>query len=328
MKKAVIAVSLLLSLTAYADEWISPIDKKYESQNRQLFEQVLKARELLDSTSGPEGKLKKADDLLRVVLEKSPRFAPALREYGRLYIMSGQVNSNNFRPGGVSPAEASILKSIAIEPNYADSYVLLGHLYTNMNRDAEAQIALETAEKIGTKNPWLNLNWADLLVKRQQYTEAIPRYQIVVDRKSKTKSIHSSALFGLAMTYWHLNQFDKAKEMHKKVIAYDPNNAWNWSNYASFLLYSFNEPDAAIFNARKALTIKDYDAARFILACALYTKWANLQQTNKLKNDAQKYFDEAISLYPNLEDVVANTEQFSSTKITASELTKYLKRKL
>ena len=327
MKKIAAVVCLFLSLTAYADEWISPIDKKYESQNKQLFDRVLKARDLLDSTSGPEGKLKKADDLLRVVLEKSPNFAPALREYGRLYIRAGHVNSNNFRSGSLNPAEASILKSIEVEPNYADSYVLLGHLYTIMNRDAEAQLALEKAEKIGTKNPWLHLNWADLLVKRKQYAAAIPHYQIVVEGKSKTKSIHSSALFGLAMVYWHLNQFDKSKEMHKKVIAYDPDNAWNWGNYASFLLYSFNEPDAAIANARKALTIKDYGAARFTLACALYTKWALLQQNSKRTKEAQKYFDEAKNLYPDLEEVIANTEHFNSTKITASELTKYLNRK-
>ena len=152
-------------------------DSTYAAKNQKLFADFSRARNILDSWRGQGEKLSEADALLRSVIQQDSNFAPAYREYGRLYVMTGYINYDNFKEGSLSPAEASILKSIEIEPNYADSYVLLGHLYTNMKRYNDAQNALVKAEKIGTNSPWLQVNWGALLIEQEQYEEALKRYR-------------------------------------------------------------------------------------------------------------------------------------------------------
>ena len=71
---------------AIANEWVSPIDKKYLSKDPELFSKFDQARELLNSWGGQREKLKKADGLLREILEKDAEYAPAYREYGRLVL--------------------------------------------------------------------------------------------------------------------------------------------------------------------------------------------------------------------------------------------------
>ncbi|MCR4347640.1 MAG: hypothetical protein NUV55_10645 [Sulfuricaulis sp.] len=324
MKNILALLFILFSLSVHAEEWISPVDNKYSAKNPELFSVLSRARVILDSWRGQQEKLREADTLLKSVLQKDSNFAPAYREYGRLYIMAGYINRDKFKKGSLNPAEESILKSIEIEPNYADSYVLLGHLYTNMDRDIDAKSALVKAEQIGTNIPWLHLNWADLLVKQKQYGEALKRYQHVLETSTTNRKAYSSALSGLTTVYWYMNQYDKVSEAHKKIIAYEPDSAWSWGNYSSFLLFGYNDVDGAITNGQKALSIMDYGMGRFTLACALYTKWALLLQDVKKADKAQQYFDEAWALYPYPERIIEKTIQYKYTKITADKLQKWL----
>lgn len=320
----VILLISLFSLTAYSEEWVSPIDKKYSANNPEAFSSFSKARDLLNSWRGQREKLVEADALLGRAVEKDDQFAPAYREYGRLYIMAGYINYDNYKQDSLNPAEASILKSIEIEPDYADSYVLLGHLYTEMKRYEEAEKALVKAENIGTKIPWLDLNWAELLKKQRKYDEAMKRYQRVVDTGTSDRKAYTSALGGITTMYVIKNQYDKANEGFKKEIEYEPENAWKWGNYSSFLLFAYNDVDGAVKNGQKAISIMDYGMGRFTLACALYTKWAQLKQQSHKAEEAQQYFDEAWDIYPYPERIIEETRQHESTKITSIELTKWL----
>ena len=324
MRNLLAVLFILFSLPVHAEEWVSPIDIIYSAKNSELFSDFSRARDILDSRRGQGEKLREADSLLKSVIQKDANFAPAYREYGRLYIMAGYINNDNFKEGSLSPAEASILKSIEIEPSYADSYVLLGHLYTNMNRYSDAKTALVKAEKIGTNIPWLHLNWADLNIKQKQYEEALKRYQRVLETGTSNRKAYTSVLSGVTKVYWYMKQYDKANEAYKKVIAYEPDNAWNWGNYSSFLLFSYNDVDGAIANGQKAISIMDYGMGRFTLACALYTKWALLLQDANKTEKAQQYFEEAWALYPYPEKIIEETSGYQSTKITAAELQKWL----
>ena len=90
MIKYLAILSLILySFTTSANEWVSPIDKKYLSKNSELFSKFDQVRELLNSWGGQREKLQQADILLRDILEEDAEYAPAHREYGRLYIMAG-----------------------------------------------------------------------------------------------------------------------------------------------------------------------------------------------------------------------------------------------
>lgn len=324
MKYLLAIIFILFTFAAHSDEWVSPIDNKYSIKNPELFSAFSRARDILDSWRGQGEKLSEADALLKNIIQKDSDFAPAYREFGRLYIMAGYINYDNFVKGSLNSAEAAILKSIAIEPNYADSYVLLGQLYTNMKRYNDAQDALLKAEKIGTSTPWLHLNWAALQIKQKKYDDALKRYQHVIETGTTNKKAYGSALKGVTTVYRHMKQYSKANDGYKKQIAYEPENAWNWGNYSNFLLFTYNDVDGAIENGKKAIHIMDYEMGRFTLACALYTKWAQLlQDANKIK-DANQYFSEAWSLYPYPEKVIEETSKEQYTTVTARELQKWL----
>ncbi len=314
----------IYSLPGYSQEWVSPIDKKYLSQDPETFSQFSEAREILNSYRGQGEKLKQADAILRKVIQKNNSFAPAYREYGRLFIMAGHIVNDDFKKGSLGPAESTILKSIEIEPEYADSFVLLGHLYTKMKRYGEAKIALEKAEEIGTEVPWLHLNWADFYIKLGKYEEAILRYKYVLKKGTSNKKAYSNALNGIPTVYWYLGEYDKVDEGYKQLLNYEPESAWNWGYYSNFLLYKYEDVDGAIANGRKALSIMDYGLGRATLASALYTKWAQLLQNPNEKSESAQYFNEAWELYPYPEKIINETQQHTYTQITAIELTKWL----
>ena len=327
LKYLCLIVLSLSSLAVSADEWVSPIDKKYKERDRASFARFNAARSILNSWRGEKVMLKRADALLQGVLGKDPEFAPAYREYGRLAIMAGFINSEESADPPMVVAEKMIWRSIEIEPDYADAYVLLGHLYANMNRYGDAENALRKAEAIGTEIPWLDLNWAELLDKTGRYEEALSRYRGVVERGTSNRKAYAAALDGVATTLIRLNRNDEAKEGYQALIEYEPDSAWNWGDYASFLLYRYGDADGAIENASKALSLMDYGMGRFTLACALYTKWARLQGDPATSHEAQPYFDRAWALYPYPEKVVETTMVNRHTRATAQALQQWLKNR-
>ncbi len=314
---------IIFSSVVRAEEWLSPVDTKYRNKNPDLYAKFDKARNMLDSWAGQQEKLSTAQQILTEIAQADNEYAPAYREFGRLYIMAGYINYDNFSPTSLPPSEAAILKSIQIEPNYAEAYVLLGHLYTNMKRYNEAKIALQKAEMIGTKDPWLHLNWADLNNKLGDQEAAFKRYMMVVNQASKNIKIHSSALEGVETYYVNKGEYDKADKWYKKELAYTPENAWAWGNYSGFLLYSRHDVDGSIRNAEKALSIMDYGMGRFTLACALYTKWAEMTAKGKDLSTTQALFDRAYKIYPNIDSVIEKTSQYPNTKITSVTLEQY-----
>ncbi|UTA48262.1 hypothetical protein L1F30_01670 [Simiduia sp. 21SJ11W-1] len=323
----IIFTVLMLCITAsfaFANEWISPIDKKYKAKNIELYNNFDRARALLDSWRGQGQRLDEAGNILQHILEKDSNYAPAYRELGRLYIMAGHINYDNFERGSLPPSEFAILKSIEIEPEYADSYVLLGHLYTQMKRYKDAENSLKKAEAIGTEIPWLHLNWAGLLEQYGRYQEAMQRYQYVVEKGTNNRKAYASALAGITTMYRKMRQYDKANESFKKEIEYEPDNAWSWGDYSSFLLFTYNDVDGAIKNGREAINIMNYGMGRFTLGCALYTKWAMLKDNPATALLAQQYFDEARAIYPYPEKVIEKTSGYKYTFITAKELQKWL----
>lgn len=62
---------------------------------------------------------------------------------------------------------------------------------------------------------------------------------------------------------------------------------------------------------------------RFILASALYTKWAFIRTGIVDEGDAERYFQEAWSLYPYPERVIEEADKHPYTQRTARELRKW-----
>ncbi len=241
---------------------------------------------LLDEWSGKGEGLAQAKSNLEAVLRDDPRSASAYREYARYYLSEGHLRSEEFRPGTLDAAERSLDKALEIAPDFAEAYILQGHVYRLMGKPARAKAALEMADRLGSSDPWLQLNWAELLIDDGRLDEAAARYKrVAADKTSLRTTI--AAYQGLINYYKKVRRVDEVDAMYRASIALAPGDAWLHGNYAGFLLCWRDDAEAAISEATKALDLMDYGIARSTLAAALYFKWAALAMDgNKLADQA------------------------------------------
>ncbi len=277
------------------------------------------AVDLLDGYRGDTSLLESARIELENILKDNPRYAPAYREMARYCIMKGSINDQEMQPGSLEAAESWIKKSIDFNPNFAEAYVLFGHLYTLMNRHQDAAAALQKAEKIGTTDPWLQNNWAFLLSKEGKYEEAAPRFQKVIDSNTQNKKAMGAAMQGLIQSFLALGKLDQADELYRKQIAYEPKTAWSYGNYAQFLLCQKDDYEQSISLSREALRLMDYGVGRYWLASALYRKWAQTVLFGR-PDVGKQYFTEAQALYPDPNEIAGHAEGCAPLKMIAQAL--------
>jgi tetratricopeptide (TPR) repeat protein len=262
--------------------------------------------ELLNGYRGNSSELEAARAGLSAVLDAHPGYAPAHREMARYLIASGHVRAKVFRPGSLEAADAYISRAIEINPGFAEAFVLRGHLYRLMGRHQDAVAALTKAEQLGTSDPWLQNNWADLLIDEGKYEEAAKRYRAVIDSKSANKKATAAALEGLIAYYEAQGRFDEADEMYRKQIEFEPGTAWTYGNYAQFLLCQRDDYEKSIARAREALRIMDYGVGRFWLASGLYRKWAKELMAGTPDKGGPSYL-EAQGIYPDVQRIASYT---------------------
>lgn len=274
---------------------------------------------LLDGYRGDTSVLEAARAELDEVLKGYPRHAPAYREKARYFIMRGHISSLQFQPGSLEAADSSIKKAIEIKPNYAEAFVLRGHLYRLMDRHQDAVGALEKAEKLGTADPWLQNNWADLLIDEGKHEAAAQRYRKVIESKTQNKKAMGSAYEGLIRYYTGVGKLDQADEIYRKKIDFEPNAAWGYGNYAQFLLCQRDDYENSIARSRQALNIMNYGVGRYWLASALYRKWAQHAITGAIDGGRQ-YYLEAQAIYPDSNEIIANANTCPPLRFIAQAL--------
>ena len=303
MKTSVFLTSLCLSFAAVAADMVTPppmpsskgrtvaespalksTDVPMDDAQQELFKVAVA---LLNGYQGNSSQLSMAKRKLGELLDKNPKCAPAYREMARYFIMSGHMTYQNFSPGSLEAAEQAINKALQLRPNFAEAYVLQGHLYRLMDRVPEAFAALQKAEKIGTNDPWLHNNWADLLLDQGNPFEAVKHFNKVIDSNTPNRKAMSAAISGVLRYYQQIGNYTKVDETYQRLIAFDPNSAWPYGNYSQFLLCSMDKYEAAITQAEMALINMDYGVGHQILATALYRRWAEQLNSNKI-TDAQK----------------------------------------
>jgi len=317
MKYAILLVTLLFVSASNAGTWVSDIDIKYKKKSPELYEMFVEARNLLDSHRGNTDVLILAKEKLDLILSKENKFAPAYREYARLYMKAGHISNGNFQDGVLGSAETAILESINIEPDYADSYVLLGHLYTNKKLYEQAEKALIRADEIGTELPWFHLNYADLLNKTNRADQTLPHYMAVVNSGTDNKNAYSSALSGTANYYLKDENLLEAEKWYLKTAEFDQ-SAWRWGDHSWFMTFKLADFDEGIESGEKALSIMDYGFGRLYLACAYYGKWYELRESSPVESKA--YYAKASTLIRDIRKAVRELEGYKATRKISIEL--------
>ena len=256
--------------------------------------EVVRAAALLDGWEGNGRYLEGARRELDTALKRNPGSAPAYREYARFYIMSGYISGGRYEPRSLETALGSVDRAIALAPQYAMAHVLRGHVLTLMGELDEADAALDKASAIGTDDPWLMLNRANLRVDQGRPEEAGPLCR-QASEQSTVPRIRDAADECLIRYFRATNQGDLVDGVYQRMLTYASDSAWTHGNYARYLLCSKDDAQGAVREARAALGIMDYGNARFTLAAALYRTWSAQWESQHGKAD-QRLFDEAGAL--------------------------------
>jgi tetratricopeptide (TPR) repeat protein len=277
---------------------------------------VAEVAAILNEWSGQQEVLAAARKKLEAILARDPRNYRAYKELARLTIMSGFIRSRYVKngkiiypvadvtPGTLQKAEASLRNALYFNPRYAEAYVLLGHVYLQWERIDDAVANLETAERIGTDDPWLQLNWAAVLEAKGDGKAAESRWRRVIDQGTSNKKARGVAYGFLIEHYEKTREFGKAQAVWKDLIGDQPNNAWARGNYAKFLQKT-GQYDEAVQRAREALGLMDDGPGRILLASVLLSKWADvLAKQPPDRTRAEAYFREAVTVFPNLDRVM------------------------
>lgn len=313
-----IAMALLLPVSVLvAADWDSPIDEKYRQQNPDLFTRYLQAQQLIDGAGSGGGRLGQARVILDGILENDPKFAPAYPEQARQIIKSGYLGNGRFEQGTLQSAQMALMTALSIEPDYADAYSLLGHVYTLAGKFDTAESMLTKAEEIGSGSTWLDMNWADLLSKQGRDEEAYRRYLNVIEQGVASQSIMNTAITGVMRYFEAQRDYAEAERWYLKGLEMDPESAAKWANYAAFQLYSLGDDVGAMSSAEKALASLDSDAVRKILANALYTQWARGLDQGRPPEDLRILAKRALGLYPDVATAAQTLARYDKTRFAA-----------
>jgi tetratricopeptide (TPR) repeat protein len=278
-----------------------------------VADDVSQAQAQLDKWSGQPDLLRDAKERIDRALRRDPKNYEALAELARYQIMSGYIREKwtkrrttsvgEFVPGTLETAEATLKEALDIKPEFAKAYVLLGHVYTQQERVQDAAAALRKAEQIGTDDPWLDLNWADLHLQAGETAAAEERWRHVIEKGTTQPKARLAAYGYLTKSYVKAGKVQEATALYEQQIAENPTNAWLRSDFAIFL-HCHGANDRAIEEHRGALKIMDFGIGRREYANALYAKWAGMILAGKNVAEAERYFKEAQANYPSLEDVM------------------------
>jgi len=157
-------------------EWPSLVpDQNQLATDTEYQESVLNNAIILIDTNNSPALMQEAEKKLKKLISVNPRMVRAYIELARLRMKTdGQKGHEN--SDGVLQAERLLKVALRIDPEYADTYVLLGYVYAVKGQTQDAKAVLKKAEQLGTKNLWLYYNWALAHKKENDKEGALQMY--------------------------------------------------------------------------------------------------------------------------------------------------------
>lgn len=269
---------------------------------------VEQAATLLDEHFGDRDVLRRAAELLGEARAADPDYARLYVEAARLTIKGGHLVNDEFAGGTLEAAEFWLSKAIALDSEYPDAHVVMGHLLRQTGECPRAFEHLDKAKALKTSNPWLQNNYADCLEASGRPDQAKEIFEQVIARGAGTDAATRNAYVDAATKLqWYAAVAGVNREVKRyaelATAAAAPKDAWTWGNVA-MPLFLMGQNDEAERYARKALSIMDYGPGREALALTLYSKWARHMRPEDAPA-AEPIFDEAYALFPDLDRVIA-----------------------
>ncbi|SHE70678.1 Tfp pilus assembly protein PilF [Seinonella peptonophila] len=121
-----------------------------------------------------------AHDLYQGLLQKHPHFSKAHREWGRFLMQQNEQ---------MELAQAALWKSLELNPRDPMAHLLLAKTFIHKNRQAQALLHLEIAERYQEKEPLFHAWSARLWMEMEQYDKAAKHLKIALQYFPRNKAI-------------------------------------------------------------------------------------------------------------------------------------------
>ncbi len=196
-------------------------------------------------------------------------------------------------------AEAELLKTIDIYPEYAEAIISLGNVYQEKGDYVKAneyisKVSSGNFDMGGRTQEQLKYNKANALLDLKDYANAIIYYRQAIE--ANPSSADSYVNMGLA--YKALGNYDSAIACINKALIIKPNSHDALLNLGS--CYSdINDFTNAILNFKKAIALNPSSGGAYINLGNIYNR------TNQL-DEAEKAFKKGYELDPNIPEASYN----------------------
>ena len=234
--------------------------------------------------SSTKTSLQNARVKLENIISKDAGFLPVYPELARYHMKT------NWGPEGLRQAERALVSGLEIDPDHANSHVLIGYVYAHQGRYQEANDAFVKANHIGTDNLWLWANWGELLLMQGQVADSIEMYSKAVDSKRPYNTYDRAR----KDAYKHLinihrlgDDVEKENELHLKRIAEYGTEVCFPFYYATFRKNYFDDADIVLKYAKQALDANcQYTTQiRKVLGIAYYSKWITATTPEEIRSN-------------------------------------------
>jgi len=271
----------------------------------------------ITTAHGNTGMLKSAEQRLSRVLQANPSHVQAHIEMARVHIKSGCTPDKCFNLALVRKAENELSTALRIDPGSADALILRGALRQYQWHYDESIEALEQAEKIGTDNPRLYIYFAETYKKMDKLdlmASSLKKLELqILAGKKISPDIEEQMRLLLIYVYSKQKKYDDVEQQYRNLIALDPDNAFAHGDLAGLLLWKNGDIENSIAESSKALELKEYPLAHYVLGQAQYAKWAQLRRNDPAQ--AEMYFKRASKNLPSTGFAIASGACYISNNI-------------
>ena len=297
------------------DQFFDLLASKIESDSDQIEKMYQKAYRLIDTNK--KKNIIYAKTILDKIIADDPDFTRAYIELARYYMKTAK----SFKVDGLENAERVLLLAKSIDPDLADTMVLLGYVYTHMEKFEEAVVEFERADQLGTDNLWLYANWGELYSKQEYLDEAISMYYKVANKTDALPRNHNaknSAHYQLTKLLVEQKRYEEADEVYTAYAKKTPRKECSLLKQAELRVFYRGDFDGAIesYMQAKKLGCKKESQA---LSIAYFLKW-NHSKENKNAKDTQSNYRRAEALAPTNSELMAILSMYEVTQVLIPQL--------
>ena len=247
--------------------------------------------------AGVTSRLESARNLLDSAVAIDPCYAALYVGYSRYFLRQATGAET---PAALTRARTAVARAIALDPAYAPAYVVAGFVALRQGELAASADYLDTAERLGSTDPWLLNNRALLHEAHGDYAAAAALYHQVSTAQDVERHARRFALDGLGQYYRRTGEIERARQVIAARLDAMPDDGEGYAKQAELLLCETGELPAALAAAQRANELQNSLRTTGLLAQVYVARWAEqlLADNRQLRREAQRSLTLAQRLQP------------------------------